>query len=59
MTTETLEIKITKTENSKINEVDFDNIPFGKVFTEVENNLSTNEKILFGLILKLRSKYGC
>ncbi len=27
-------IKITKTENSRINEVDFDNIPFGKVFSD-------------------------
>lgn len=28
------EIKVTKTRNSKINEVDFDNIPFGKVFSD-------------------------
>ena len=27
-------IKITKTDNSRINEVDFDNIPFGKVFSD-------------------------
>lgn len=34
MSTETLAIKITKTDNSRINEVDFDNIPFGKVFSD-------------------------
>jgi hypothetical protein len=43
----------------KISSLNASNIPFGKIFSEVENNLSDNEKILFGLILKLRSKYGC
>ena len=28
------EIKITKTENSKLSELDFDNIPLGKIFTD-------------------------
>jgi branched-chain amino acid aminotransferase len=30
----TSKIKVTKTRNSRLNEVDFDNIPFGKVFTD-------------------------
>lgn len=34
MNTDTSLIKITKTEESKINQVDFDNIPFGKVFSD-------------------------
>ncbi len=34
MGTDISSIKITKTENSKINQVDFDNIPFGKVFAD-------------------------
>jgi|TARA_B110000902_G_scaffold107253_1_gene126759 branched-chain amino acid aminotransferase len=34
MSTETLAIKITKTKESRINEVDFNNIPFGKVFSD-------------------------
>lgn len=32
--TKTLSIKVTKTEKSKIQEVDFDNIPFGRVFSD-------------------------
>jgi len=34
MSTDISTIKITKNTNSKINEVDFDNIPFGKVLTD-------------------------
>lgn len=34
MLNETLSLKITKTENSKINSVDWDNLPFGKVFSD-------------------------
>jgi len=34
MNTDTSLIKITKIEESKINQVDFDNIPFGKVFSD-------------------------
>ncbi len=34
MSTEIASIKITKTEASRIGEVDFDNIPFGKVFSD-------------------------
>lgn len=34
MSTDTIAIKVTKTEESRINEVDFDNIPFGKVFSD-------------------------
>jgi branched-chain amino acid aminotransferase len=34
MISETLNIKITKAEKSKINEVDFDNLPFGKIFCD-------------------------
>lgn len=34
MSTETLAIKITKTKESRIKEVDFNNIPFGKVFSD-------------------------
>ena len=30
----TMKIKVTKTEQSKINEVDFDNLPFGSVFSD-------------------------
>ena len=29
-----IKIKITKTENSKLNELDFDHIPLGKIFTD-------------------------
>ncbi len=32
--TETLDIKITKTKHSRLNETDFDNLPFGKIFTD-------------------------
>jgi branched-chain amino acid aminotransferase len=32
--TETLDIKITKTEHSRLQETDFDNLPFGKIFTD-------------------------
>ena len=28
------DIKITKTENSKIDELDFNNIPLGRIFTD-------------------------
>lgn len=34
MLNETLPLKITKTENSRINTVDWDNLPFGKVFSD-------------------------
>ncbi len=34
MLNETLPLKITKTENSRINAVDWDNLPFGKVFSD-------------------------
>ena len=34
MLNETLPLKITKTENSRINSVDWDNLPFGKVFSD-------------------------
>jgi branched-chain amino acid aminotransferase len=32
--TETLDIKITKTKHSRLHETDFDNLPFGKIFTD-------------------------
>ncbi len=32
--TETLDIKITKTNHSRLNETDFDNLPFGKTFSD-------------------------
>ena len=32
--TETLDIKITKTTNSRLSETDFDNLPFGKTFSD-------------------------
>ena len=32
--TETLDIKITKTTHSRLNETDFDNLPFGKTFSD-------------------------
>src|SRR3978361_445248 len=32
--TETLDIKITKTKHSRLNETDFDNLPFGKTFSD-------------------------
>ena len=32
--TEALDILITKVERSKLNEMDFDNLPFGKYFTD-------------------------
>jgi len=32
--TETLDIKITKTAHSRLNETDFDNLPFGKTFSD-------------------------
>ncbi len=32
--TETLDIKITKTQNSRLQQTDFDNLPFGKIFTD-------------------------
>jgi branched-chain amino acid aminotransferase len=32
--TETLDIKITKTEHSRLEETDFNNLPFGKIFTD-------------------------
>jgi branched-chain amino acid aminotransferase len=34
MLDETLSLKITKTENSRVNAVDWDNLPFGKVFSD-------------------------
>lgn len=34
MLNETLSLKITKTDNSRINSVDWDNLPFGKVFSD-------------------------
>lgn len=34
MLNETLSLKITKVENSRINEVDWENLPFGKVFSD-------------------------
>lgn len=34
MTTDTLDIKITKTAHSRLAETDFDNLPFGKVFSD-------------------------
>jgi branched-chain amino acid aminotransferase len=34
MSVQTPTIKITKTTNSKLNEVDFDNLPFGKHFAD-------------------------
>jgi len=34
MTTETLDIKITKTDHSRLNETDFNNLPFGKTFSD-------------------------
>lgn len=34
MSVETMNIQITKTQNSRINEVDFDNLPFGRVFSD-------------------------
>lgn len=34
MLNETLSLKITKTENSRINTVDWENLPFGKVFSD-------------------------
>jgi len=34
MTTETLDIKITKTNHSRLNETDFNNLPFGKTFSD-------------------------
>ena len=32
--TETLDIKITKTNHSRLSETDFDNLPFGKTFSD-------------------------
>src|SRR5258708_38876374 len=32
--TETLDIKITKTKNSRLQETDFNNLPFGKTFSD-------------------------
>src|SRR5476651_2458858 len=32
--TETLDIKITKTNNSRLSETDFNNLPFGKIFSD-------------------------
>lgn len=34
MIKDTISVKITKTENSRISEVDWDNLPFGKVFSD-------------------------
>lgn len=34
MIKDTISVKINKTENSRINEVDWDNLPFGKVFSD-------------------------
>ncbi|MGB1507744.1 MAG: branched chain amino acid aminotransferase, partial [Crocinitomicaceae bacterium] len=34
MLNETLSLKITKSDNSRINSVDWDNLPFGKVFSD-------------------------
>ena len=32
--TETLDIKITKTSNSRLAQTDFDNLPFGQIFSD-------------------------
>jgi branched-chain amino acid aminotransferase len=32
--TETLDIKITKTQNSRLSQTDFSNLPFGHIFTD-------------------------
>lgn len=42
-----------------INSLFSSNKSFGAIFSIVKNQLSNNERILFVLLIKLRSKYGC
>jgi len=34
-------------------------ISFGRIYNEIKNDLSDEEKILFNLIIKLRGEYRC